>query len=183
MRSQLFGLLVVFAIGCGGGGSSDKPDAKVFMDAPMPDAPTALTQLGKPCVLAMQGADCPSGATDGCLGPFVMGGTMGICTKICVTNGTFKTDNSNPPMATMIMPADLTAQNAVCVGAYAGPTASPSCTPGSGGVIFNTQPADNPLQPNKNYTFQIACGLGCSAAAPACPGGLTCDTTRNFCHP
>ncbi len=185
MRSQLFGLLVVFAIGCGGGGSSDKPDAPPMIDA-APDAPAAVTQLGKTCVTAMMGADCPSPATDGCLS--VQGATMGFCTKLCVTNGTFMTNAQS--QVTNLQPTDLTAQNQVCVTAYVGPTAAPSCTPGSGGVIINRMPT-GALQPNTNYTYQIACGLGCSRAAPACPGGLTCAldpggnmaNDQNFCRP
>lgn len=176
---QLFGLVAVFVIGCGGGGES-KPDAKVFMDAPMPDASTALTGLGKTCVLAMGGADCPMTGANGCLGPFVMGGTMGFCTAVCVNNGTFMTGADSKVIPTSVMPADLTAQNATCAGLYVGPTGfSGSCTLGSGGILFNRMPTGN-LMANMNYTFQIACGIGCGAGN-TCPTGMTCETTSLFC--
>jgi hypothetical protein len=182
MRSQLFVLVAAFAIGCGGGGSSDKPDAPKPIDA-APDAPAMLTNLGKPCVLAMNGADC-TGTANGCLGPFVMGGTMGFCTAVCVNNGTFMTNNANPPQPTNIQPADLTAQNAQCVGLYQGPAiGTPSCTPGSGGILFNRMPT-GALQPNTNYTYQVACGIGCGTGG-ACPAPLTCNTAAGamFCQP
>jgi len=185
MRTSLFVSCLVVAAACGGGGSSsddNKVDASVTPDAAPPDAPpAAITGLGKSCVVAMQGADCPANA-NGCLGPFVQGGTTGFCTVVCVNNGTFMTNGATPPAPTNVMPADLTQQNATCAGIYAGPAVgTPSCSPGQGGVLFGRAPAGD-LQPNTNYTFKLACGIGCGPNN-TCPGTLTCNTSLNVCIP
>jgi hypothetical protein len=184
--SMMFALLVSGAAACGGddggdGGSDnnnddtadntdditvdDTSDNTDNTDGTLPDAPTGgLTGLGQACVVAMQGADCPS-TTDGCLS-YTQGATMGICTKICIPNGTFSTDAQSAP--TNVQPADFDAAGgATCTGAYTGTVGTAICD-----AIVNVMPAP-PLQPNTNYTFLAACSIECGAGN-TCPSGLTC---------
>lgn len=174
----LFLMLAASAVvACGGNGGSTSPDAKVFMDAPMPDAPGGgeLTGLGKKCVPAMQGADCPQG-TDGCL-TFGAGATMGMCTKLCVgptPAGTFMT-NAQAQIGT-INP-DPATRNSICSAAYTGTIGTSIC-----GSLVNVMPADNPLQANKNYTFLAACTIQCGAGN-TCPTGYTCNAAAMRCQP
>jgi hypothetical protein len=165
-------------VACGGGGSGKTPDAAVQVDAAI-DAPASITGIGQPCVVAMQGADCPAG-TDGCLS----GGTatMGICTKLCVgptPPGTFKTDAQAaipiPPAAGAPAP-DPATKNSVCSGAYTGTVGTSACD-----TFVNVMPAP-PLVANTNYTFLAACTVTCGAGN-TCPSPLTCNATDMSCNP
>jgi hypothetical protein len=166
--SMLFGSAVV-ACGDDGGGTNPVVDAPIVVDAP-PDAPPMLTGLGKRCVLAMQGADC--GASLGCLGPLVMGGTTGFCTSQCITDATFMT---NAQMVPGPFTPDPTTQNAMCAALYTG-------TPGVGvcKFLFGRMPA-GALAANTNYTIDAGCVI--EATAGACPAGTTAQAQTNFCLP
>ncbi|MDQ3367942.1 MAG: hypothetical protein M3680_21160 [Myxococcota bacterium] len=175
---RTLGLLVILAsfavTGCSDdGGSTPTPDAAIVVDA-SPDAPAALAGLGQTCVLSMMGADCPTNAP-GCLGPFVMGGTVGICTNVCVSDGTFRTNAQSVPEN--VMPSDLTSQNAMCAGIYTGgASGTAACN-----IIFGRMPT-GALMANTNYTFQMACGIACGTGN-TCPSSLTCNTTSMRCEP
>jgi len=172
--SVLFVLLASFVlVACGDDGGSTAPDAQIFMDAPAPDAPTALVGLGQRCVPAMQGADCPANA-NGCLS-FMPGATVGICTKLCVgpPPGTFTTNAQSQPGA--LNPAPAT-QNAMCPPIYTGTIGTAECN-----TLVNVMPA-GALQPNTNYTFLAVCGIKCGAGN-TCPAGLTCNAVAQACQP
>lgn len=165
MRTFLFVSMIVTLAACGDdGGSSGTPDAAI--DA-APDAPAALMGLGQTCVVAMQGADCPSNAP-GCLS-YTQGATMGVCTNICVMDGTFMTDADS-----MLVPASFnpnpTSRDSVCQGLYTGDAmGTPTCS-----ALTARTPAGN-LMPSTTYTFSMACEISCGAGN-TCPAGLTCNT-------
>lgn len=169
-------ILSALVVGCGGGkGGGGGGDDDVVIDAPdvppPPDAPAALSGLGQVCQVAMQGADCPTTAP-GCL-QFDAAATTGICTNVCQMANSFMTDAQSQPKN---LPSGM-ANDGVCAGIYTGGTEGvPKCD-----IIVNLNPADNPLKPNKTYTFDYVCGIDCGAGN-TCPGGLTCDTTQMTCH-
>jgi len=173
--AHLFAVSLMFGsalVACGDdGGSNPVVDAPIVVDAP-PDAPPMLTGLGKKCVLAMQGADCPMPL--GCLGPLVMGGTTGFCTSQCITNGTFMTNAATPPVPGALNP-DPATQNAMCAALH-------TTSPGTGvcQFVFGRMPI-GALTPNTNYTFQAGCVI--QATAGACPAGTTAQAMTNFCLP
>jgi hypothetical protein len=170
----LISILSAPLVACGeddGGGDRAPVDAPKPVDAAV-DAPAQLMGLGQKCVPSMQGADCPTSAP-GCLS-FGQNATSGICSKLCVQNGTFSTDsNANP---TNMNPPDPTVNNSVCAAIYTGTVGSGVCN-----AYVNQMPPGN-LQPNSNYTFQVACAVGCGANN-ACPTGYTCDTQTMWCMP
>jgi hypothetical protein len=170
--SIMFVLLSSIAlVACGDDGGSSGPDAKVFQDAPTPDAPVGLTGLGKRCVVAMQGADCPM-AAPGCLS-FAAGATMGICTNVCQMNTTFTTNAQSVPGP---LTPDPALQNGKCTAIYSATVGTAACdTP------VNITPAP-PFQPNTNYTTLMVCGITCGAGN-TCAGGLTCNTADMSCRP
>lgn len=170
MRLTRLSLLCVLTVSftvmaCGGG--DDGGDAPV--DA-MPDAPAALTGLGKPCKRSLQGVDCPGNAR-GCL---TFGGAeMGICTERCVINGTMMT-NAQAQVASVTPDPRAPAQSGICTAIFMGTVGAAGCLNLVGGFL----PADNPLQPNKQYTnVDLVCGIACGAGN-TCPGGLTCTNAQ-----
>jgi hypothetical protein len=173
-------LFVGFAVpACGGG---DDGDGTGTIDAPIDsagggidaavDAAAGLMGLGQPCVVAMQGADCPTTA-NGCLS-FAQGATMGICTKICVNSATFMTNAQSQPGP---LTPDPATQNAMCTAIYTGTVGTAVCA-----VPVNRMPA-GALGPNMTYTVAVTCGIQCGSGN-ACPSGLTCNAQLgNLCTP
>jgi hypothetical protein len=168
MRSFLFVPMVLALVGCGDDGGSTvdagPSDASV-------DASSALTGLGQRCVVAMQGADCPTNAP-GCLS-YVQGAAMGVCTNICVMDGTFMTNAQSQPDPASFMP-NPTTRDSVCQGIYTGDASGvPSCS------ALTARTPTGALGPNMTYTFSLACEISCGAGN-TCPGGLTCNTDPNI---
>jgi hypothetical protein len=148
-----FVMLISFVvIGCGDDGGSTQPDAKVFEDAPPPDAPPAQMAsmgLGKVCD---QANPCPATV------PICATvGTVGFCTQIC----------GNTPEAAMEPPAD---GNMICQNLT---PASPSATPG----CVLTAP---PMGGTKDWACGLVCGMIEGNDLGPCPLGLTC--TDNLCQ-
>jgi hypothetical protein len=152
---------LVACSGDDGGGTT--PDS-----APADSAPAALMGLGQKCVPSMNGADCPMNAR-GCLS-FVMGATMGICTALCVQNGTMMTNAQVEITATP--DPTMPAQKAACTAIFTGTIGDARC----GNLIDGYLPAHRPLQANTAYTMvNWACGIACGANN-TCAGGLRCDS-------
>jgi hypothetical protein len=191
--SMMFALLVSGAAACGGddGGSDnadnnnddntdditvdDNVDDNVDdttdnTDGTLPDAPSGgLTGLGQACVPAMEGRDCPAN-TPACLSG--QGDTLGICTNLCINNGTFMTNAESQP--TNIQPADFSTGNPTCEAIYTGgPSGIPSCS-----AIANVMPT-GAFTPNTNYTFIVACQVECGTG-DSCPAGLTCEVSTTM---
>ncbi len=163
--SVLFALVVSTVAACGGddGEGGGTIDAPKVIDAPPDAAPVA--GLGKACVAAMNGADCPTNAPR-CVGFTGAGGTY--CTPLCVSNGT-ATGAANGQF-TNIMPAP---SNALCAAAFSGTVGMPTCA----GVLGGYMPADATVVVGKAYTnINMSCAILCGASN-ACPAGLTANTS------
>lgn len=183
--SMMFALLVSGAAACGGddGGSDntntdnnndddntdditvDDTSADMTDDntdnTPLPDASTGgggAEAIGKVCVLAMNGADCPPAAPS-CVA--LVQGTNGFCTAACGTSA----DNMTPPAN----------GNATCAAVT---PAVPSGTVACG--LYGE--AMNGMVP---WACGIFCGtidnMGTPQDLGMCPTGLTC--TQNLCQP
>lgn len=167
--------VTVLAMGCGGDDDSGTPpDASV--DAP-PDAPPPLMGLGQSCNAMGDGTDCPQGS--GCLS--FQGSTGGMCSPICVTNGSFMTDSNKMIIPSSLMPADASANDGTCSAAYTGTVGTPACH--LAGMV-NRMPT-GALAADTSYTYLIACMIKCGASNE-CPSGFTCDSSVAsfpFCKP
>jgi hypothetical protein len=158
--------VTVLAMGCGGDDPGTPPDAAI--DAP-PDAPPPLVGLGQKCNAQGDGSDCAAGS--GCLSfQTPSGPTGGMCTPICVTNGSFMTDGNKTIVSAS--PPDPSVNNSVCTSAYTGTVGTPACDVAG---MVNRMPT-GPLQADTTYTFLIACMIRCSADN-MCPSGFMCDTS------
>lgn len=165
MRNYLFVSMFLAVAACGDDGGSAGVDGG-GVDA-APDGPAALTGLGQKCVVAMQGADCPQTAP-GCLS-YVQGATMGVCTNICVKDGTFMTNNATPVGIASFNP-DPSTKNGDCAALYTGGSSGvPTCS------ALTARTPTGALVANTTYTFSMACEISCGAGN-TCPAGLTCNT-------
>ena len=176
LPAVVFSGLTLCVVGCGGddGGGVSVPDAAVKMDAAVDAPPAGLTGLGQTCVVAMQGADCPTNAP-GCLS-YAQGATKGICTNLCVMNGSFMTDAQAMPVAASFNP-NPTTKDATCVALYTGGAqGTPTCS-----ALTRRVPTGN-LAANTTYMFDMACEVSCGTGN-TCPAGLTCDTNFMSCVP
>lgn len=168
-RHAVFSIVVVsmFAACSGDDGSGGGIDAAVVIDAP-PDA-AAVTGLGKPCVTAMNNADCPANAPR-CVGFTNAGGTY--CSPLCVTMGTATGAAMN--LFTNIMPPP---SDPICAAAYSGTIGTPRCVASLGGYL----PADAAIVVGRAYTnVNMSCAIMCGAAM-ACPAGLTANNSLGTC--
>jgi hypothetical protein len=115
----------------------------------------------------MGGADCPTNAPV-CLSS-AGNTTTGMCSPLCVMNGTMMTNAQAQPSSITPQP-----NNAACTGAYTGTVGNPLCAiiiGGSGPLAY--MPPDAQLQANKTYTnVNLACAIQCGANN-TCPTGLT----------
>lgn len=162
-----FALAALALTACGDDGGSTRPDAKIFLDAPI-DGPAALTGLGQRCSAS---ADCPASAPS-CL----TGGAFGYCTKACVNQASLMTDAQSMIVEASVTPPFAQWDDSICEAVYTGTAGSGSCE-----VIANLTPAP-PLAPNTTYSFLVACGIACGANNE-CPTGFTCDTQFGSCEP
>jgi hypothetical protein len=166
MRTQL--ALASAVLGCVLAACGGDDGGSVGVDAPPPpvDAPAA-GGLGQRCNPAMAGADCPADASI-CLGSSQ---TAGICTKLCVMNGTFETNAQGQISSATPNPAT---QNATCAAAYTGTVGTAICASIIlGDTPLAYMPPDNPLKASSMYTnMNVACGIQCGANN-TCPTGLT----------
>lgn len=164
-RHAVFSILVVsmFAACGGDDGNGGGIDAAVVIDAP-PDA-AAATGLGKPCVAAMNNADCPANAPR-CIN--FTGAAASYCSPLCVTNGT-ATGGMNGKFAS-IVPAP---SDPLCAAAFSGTVGTPLCV----GVLGGYMPADATIVNGRAYTnINMSCAIQCGASN-ACPAGLTANTS------
>jgi len=153
---------------CGGddGGGGGNVDAPKVIDAPIDAAPTA--GLGKACVAAMMGADCPANAPR-CVGFTGAGGTY--CSPLCVTAGTGVGGAMGQFASVTPAPSDT-----ICSGAFTGTIGTARCV----GVLSNYMPA-GAITMGTNYTnVNMTCAIQCGAAN-ACPAGLTANTGLGVC--
>ncbi len=178
--SRLFCIAVFIgaAAACGGGkgGGGDNPDGGG--DGPPPvDAPPGLAGLGQKCGTGLP--QCPTEAP-GCI--TAQGAAVGICTNICVMNGTAKGDANGG--FTMIMPDPTAAPQVMkCTSIYHGTAASGVCNQIIAGGQFMWMPPDTPPKNGTSYTgLNMACGIACGAGN-TCDGGLTCNAQTMTCVP
>jgi hypothetical protein len=181
MRSRLSVLLFTSFVvaACGGGGSSnDGTGADAASDTPPPvDAPQGLTGLGQKCGTGLP--QCPTEAP-GCI--TAQGASVGICTNLCVMNGTAKGDANGG--FTMIMPDPTAAAQVMkCTSIYHGTVGSGACNTIIAGGTFMWMPPDNPPKNGTSYTnLNMACGIKCGAGN-TCDAGLTCNAQTQTCAP
>jgi hypothetical protein len=163
--SMLFGSVLAACSGDDGGGGGNI-DAPKVIDAPIDAAPVA--GLGKACVPAMMGTDCPTNAST-CAGFTGAGGTY--CTPLCVTMGT-AVGGANGQFASVTpMPSDT-----ICAGAFTGTVGMPQCV----GVLNNYMPT-GAITMGTNYTnVNMTCAILCGASM-ACPTGLTANNSLGAC--
>ncbi len=171
-RLSVLSILVAVSMfaACGGddgGGGGGNIDAPIVIDAP-PDA-AAVSGLGKACVAAMNGADCPANAPR-CVGFTGAGGTY--CTPLCVTNGTATGAANNQFTAITPAPSDP-----ACAAAFSGTVGTPRCV----GVLGGYMPADMTIVVGRSYTnINMSCAIACGASM-ACPAGLTANSSIGAC--
>lgn len=171
MRSILFASMIFAMSACGDDGGSPAIDAGGSDGGGSDGGGGALTGLGQKCVVAMMGADCPMNAP-GCLS-YTQGATMGICTNLCVMDGTFMTDAQSQVVPASFNP-NPTTRDSVCAGIYTGDAKGvPSCS-----ALTARTPA-GALMASTTYTFSMACEIACGTGN-TCPGGLTCNTDPNI---
>lgn len=158
----LSSLVLCALIGCGDDGGD--PPATVDAGA---DGGDGLVGLGQLCGSNQE--VCPQEAPRCLLREG--GGTVGFCSQLCVTDGTFETDaeaevqNVTPP---------LSSGDDTCASLYSGQVGTTSC-----GATLDVEP-ELPLEPNTSYTFNAGCVIECGTD-DACPGELTCDGDLGYC--
>ena len=104
---------------------------------------------------------------------YTQGATMGICTNLCVMDGTFMTNAQSQVDPASFNP-NPTTRDSVCAGLYTGDASGvPSCS-----ALTARTPA-GALMASTTYTFSMACEISCGAGN-TCPGGLTCNTDPNI---
>lgn len=164
--AMLSTLLILSACGDDDGGGDDGGDGP-SVDAG-PGGGADLEALGALCGVNQD--VCPDEAPT-CLVFEESTSLVGFCSAVCISDGTFQTDEASqivgvdPPLAT---------GDATCAPLYTGPLGVPRC----GATVDVSPPL--PLEPSTSYTFSASCVIDCGPGG-LCPGELTCDAQRGYC--